>query len=80
MPDIVKDYTVGKISPIYIDLVKENKDNSVTQIWEEQFRINNINNIIMFSCDFKKGEYKLSIGFYFMDEVHQNILHVIQEL
>ena len=63
--------TLKIISPVYIDLVKESGENSVTSVWEEQFKIEHVNNLIRFSSDFKKGEYKLSVGFYLMDELHQ---------
>jgi len=60
-----------KISPVFIEVVRKTSQNSVTQIWEEQFKIDAINNTIRFSSDFPKGEYQLAIGFYLMDEIHQ---------
>lgn len=60
-----------KISPVFIEIVKKTGENSITQVWEEQFKINNINNTIRFSSDFPKDEYQLAIGFYLMDELNQ---------
>lgn len=63
--------TLLKISPIFIDIVKEKSKNSMIQIWEQQYRITNISNSIRFASNFPKGEYMLSIGFYFMDELEE---------
>lgn len=63
--------TLKRISPIFIEIVRKTGENSVTQMWEEQFKINHLNNTIRFSSDFPKNEYQLAIGFYLMDEVHQ---------
>ena len=60
-----------KISPVFIEVVRKTSEKSVTQIWEEQFKINHMNNTIRFSSDFPKGKYQLTIGFYLMDEIHQ---------
>ena len=62
--------TLKKISPIFIDIIKIKNENVSTQIWQEQFKINELNNTIKFSSDFERNEYQLSVGFYLMDELH----------
>ncbi|MBD0852068.1 hypothetical protein [Maribacter arenosus] len=68
---IFDEETLKKISPLFIGVVKTNSEKSITQIWEEQFNITDLNNTIRFSSDFGRDEYELSVGFYLMDELHQ---------
>ena len=63
--------TLKKITPIFIDVVREEGDRNIVMIWSEQFTAVHQKNLIKFSSDFPMGEYVLTIGFYFMDEVNQ---------
>jgi len=69
--NVFNELTLDKISPVFIEIVKETGVNAVSLIWEEQFKLEHMNNSIRFSSDIKKGEYLLTIGFYLMDELHQ---------
>jgi len=63
--------TLQKITPLFIDIVEPKTENSVYQIWSEQYEINDLKNNISFSADFKPGEYILTVGFYFKDELNK---------
>lgn len=60
----------NNLTPIYVDLVEPKTANSVYHIWGEQYRINGIENTIVVNSDFKPGKYKLSVGFYKLDEIN----------
>jgi len=60
-----------KITPLFIDIVEPKTENSVYQIWSEQYEINDLKNIISFSADFKPGKYILTIGFYMKDDLNK---------
>jgi hypothetical protein len=62
--------TLDKITPVFIDLVEPKGPNSVYQVWSEQYEINELKNIIIFSADFKPGKYILTIGFYLIDGIN----------
>ena len=69
--NFISEETLEQISPVFIEVVKVNDKNSVTLIWEQQFKATELNNKIKFSSSFAKGEYRLTIGFYFMDNIHE---------
>lgn len=62
--------TLKNITPLFIDIVEPKTENSVYQIWSEQYEINELKNNISFSADFKPGKYILTVGFYFMNELN----------
>ena len=61
---------LDKITPVFVDIVEPKSPNNVYEIWSEQYEINEINNIISFSADFKPGKYNLTIGFYHLEELN----------
>ena len=61
---------LDKISPLVISIMKREED-SFVQLYEEQFQLNSTKNTIRFSSGFKPGNYTMSIGFYFMDDLHE---------
>jgi hypothetical protein len=63
--------TLKRITPIFIEVYQEKEKNSISVNWAEQFTAVHQNNLIKFSSDFSKGEYRLAIGFYLMDELNQ---------
>jgi len=67
--DFFNKRTLEKITPLFIDIVEPKTENSVYQIWSEQYEINDLKNIISFSADFKPGKYILTVGFYMKDEL-----------
>jgi hypothetical protein len=69
--DFFNKSTLEKISPLFIDIVEPKTENSVYQIWSEQYEINELQNIISFSSDFKPGKYTLTVGFYIKDELNK---------
>lgn len=69
--DFFNKQTLQKITPLFIDIVEPKTENSVYQIWSEQYDINDLKNIISFSADFKSGKYILTIGFYIKDELNK---------
>ncbi len=69
--DFFNKQTLLKITPLFIDIVEPKTANSVYQIWSEQYEINNLNNTISFSADFKPGKYVLTVGFYIKEELNQ---------
>ena len=68
--DFFNKSTLDKITPIFVELVEPKSANSVYQIWSEQYKINDLKNILSFSADFKPGKYILTIGFYLKDEIN----------
>ncbi|GAB2625848.1 hypothetical protein [Belliella aquatica] len=69
--DFFNNSTLDKITPLFIDIVEPKTENSVYQIWSEQYEIKELRNVISFSADFKRGKYILTIGFYLKDELNQ---------
>lgn len=69
--DFFNKQTLLKITPLFIDIAEPKTENSVYQIWSEQYDINDLKNIISFSADFKPGKYVLTIGFYIRDELNK---------
>lgn len=69
--DFFSSSTLNKITPLFIDIVEPKNENSVYQIWSEQYEINELKNLISFSGDFKPGKYILTIGFYLKDDLNQ---------
>lgn len=68
---VLNNETIKKISPVFVDIVKQTGKNSVTFIWGKQFRISNLENTIRFSADLSKDTYEMTVGFYLMDEIQQ---------
>jgi len=69
--DFFNNSTLDKITPLFVDIVEPKTENSVYQIWSEQYEINELKNLISFSADFKPGKYILTIGFYLKDELNK---------
>lgn len=69
--DFFNNSTLGKITPLFIDIVEPKTENSVYQIWSEQYEIKELKNLISFSGDFKPGKYILTIGFYLKDDLNK---------
>lgn len=69
--DFFNNSTIDKITPLFVDIVEPETQNSVYQIWSEQYEINDLRNIISFSADFKPGKYILTIGFYMKDDLNK---------
>lgn len=63
--------SLERITPLFIDIVEPKTENSVYQIWSEQYEINDLKNIITFSADFKPGKYILTVGFYVKDDLNK---------
>ncbi len=62
---------IGKITPLFVDIVKKKSENSVYQLWSEQYKITGQKIRIPFVADFKKGEYELIFGFYLKNEINK---------
>ena len=62
--------TLKEITPIFVDIVEQKGDKSYYQIWNEQYEVNQTDNTISFSTDFKKGKYEFTVGFYRLDEIN----------
>lgn len=69
--DFFNTQTLGMITPIFIDIVEVKTENRFFQIWSEQYKINELKNIISFSSDFPPGNYTLSVGFYMKNELDE---------
>lgn len=69
--DLLDKKWIGKITPLFIDIVKRKSKNSVYQIWSEQYEIIGERVMIPFVADFEKGDYQLTFGFYLKDEINK---------
>ena len=62
---------IRRSSPIFVEVLERKTENSFASIWKEQVKIYSRENVLFVPVTFPKGEYKLSVGFYLTDEIHQ---------
>jgi hypothetical protein len=63
--------TISEITPVIVNIVQRQSENSLYYIWGEQYEITDKKSMIVFSGDFKPGKYKLEVGFYFLNEINK---------
>lgn len=68
--DFFKASTLEKITPLFVDIVKRKTENSVYQIWRDQFKLVGSKTKIKLSASFPPDNYELTIGFYMTDELN----------
>lgn len=68
--DFFNESTISKITPLIVDIVEPKTANSVYFIWGEQYDLKSKNSELRFTADFKPGIYKMTIGFYLLDEIN----------
>lgn len=73
--DFFNKETLQKITPIFISILEKKSENRFYLIWSEQYAINELNNMISFSADFKPGNYDLTVGFYNKNELNIKYPH-----
>lgn len=61
---------LAKITPLFVDIVKRQNENSVYQIWGDQYNAMGIKTTVKLSSSFPPGTYELTIGFYITDELN----------
>ena len=62
---------IKRSSPIFVEILERKTESSFTSIWKEQIKIYSSENVLFVPITFPKGEYKLSVGFYLIDEIHE---------
>lgn len=68
--DFFKPDILDKITPLFVDIVKRKTENSVYQIWSDQFRPSGSKAKVKISASFPPDTYELTIGFYIVDELN----------
>lgn len=68
--DFFNSAVLDKITPLFVDIVKRKTENSVYQIWSDQFRPSGNKTKIKISASFPPDTYDLTIGFYILDELN----------
>ena len=68
--DFFKSTILDKITPLFVDIVKRKTENSVYQIWSDQFRPGGSKTKVKISASFPPDTYDLTIGFYIVDELN----------
>lgn len=62
---------IKKITPLFVSVLRKESENTYTLMFNEQYQLQNDNNIIRFFADFTKGKYVLEVGLYFKEELNR---------
>jgi hypothetical protein len=62
---------IGKISPLIVDVLRKESENTYTLLYNQQYIIQPEQNLVMFNADFNAGKVSLQAGFYFLEDLKE---------
>ena len=67
---VIDDSLLKRITPLYFDILRKTSKTSVTEVFSQQFEIKDGLNIIHTLVNIPVGNYELSYGFFFRNELN----------
>lgn len=71
MINFIEPDAIGKITPIFVDVVKRKSEKEVYQVWTDQFKPTRKNTKVRFLASFPPDNYEINIGWYYIEGLHQ---------